>query len=232
MKEIKKMIATFKTADFVANLKAALLAACEDVTRSWMCCVRIELAAGVARFVATNGHWLWVNETNYIEVVGVDALGKKEFGMSSATVTIPLADVRAILKGLDKGKKAAGWDVDLDTSGNVAQIGKATTFAPVKEDKFPPYAQVIPSGVVPTKHAIAFDPTYISDVMAAFREVSSSCGGVVFEQTGGEIDPVVVTSDTSCGLAVLMPCRHDGKPQGSAMVARYRGETARAKKVA
>lgn len=220
------MIATFKTADFVANLKAALLAACEDVTRPWMCCIRIELAADVARFVATNGHWLWCSETNYREIIGVDALGKKEHGTSTATVMIPLADVKAILKGLDKGKKAAGWDVDLDTSGNVSQLGKPITFAPVKEDRFPPYAQVIPAVVVATKHAIAFDPTYIGDVMAAFREVSSnpkSCG-VVFEQTGGDLDPVVVTSDKSTALAVLMPRRHAGKPQGAAMVARYRGE--------
>ena len=51
------MIATFKTSDFVANLKAALLAVQTDEARMHQCQVRIELAAGVARFVATNGHW-------------------------------------------------------------------------------------------------------------------------------------------------------------------------------
>jgi hypothetical protein len=219
------MIATFKTADFVANLKAALLAACEDTTRSWMCCIRIELAAGVARFVATNGHWLWVNETHYAEVTGTDEKGKKTFGTSSAVVMIPLADVRGILKGLEKSKKAAAWDLDLDTSGHVQQVSTRLSFTPVKEDKFPPYAQVIPAVVVAPKDVIALDPKYIGDVMAAFSEVSSnpkSCG-VVFEQSGGNLDPVVVTSDTSSALAVLMP-RRTNKSAASGLISRYRGE--------
>lgn len=224
------MIATFKTADFVANLKAALLAACEDTTRPWMCCIRIELAAGVARFVATNGHWLWVNETHYIEITGTDEKGKKTFGTSTAIVMIPLADVRSILKGLEKGKKAAAWDLDLDTSGHVQQVSTRLSFKPVVEDKFPPYAQVIPAVVVQATDPIALDPKYIGDVMAAFSEVSSnpkSCG-VVFEPSGGKLDPVVVTSDTSSALAVLMPRRLD-KPAGSALIARYRGEKSASK---
>jgi hypothetical protein len=105
------MIATFKTPDLVSNLKAALLAASQDFTRAHLCCVRIEFAAGVARFVATNGHWLWINEATYVETIGVDEKGKPVLGNSSEIIHVTRADVVAILKGLEKGKKAATWDV-------------------------------------------------------------------------------------------------------------------------
>lgn len=219
------MIATFKTPNLVSNLKAALLAACTDETRAHLCCIRIELADGVARFVATNGHWLWVNEAHYAEIVGVDDKGKKVSGTSSATVHVSLSGVKAILKGLEKGKKAAAWDVELDTSGAVRQLGQSVAFKSL-DVVFPPYAQVIPAVVVQGKDVMTYDPTYIADVMAAFSEVSSnpkSCG-ICVEPSGGAMDPVVVTSDTSTALAVLMPRRHSNKPSGAALVAKYRGE--------
>ena len=118
------MIATFKTSDFVANLKAALLAVQTDEARMHQCQVRIELAAGVARFVATNGHWLLVSEAPYLEVVGVDECGKKVLGSSEEALCIHRADVVAILKALKSSKKAADWDVELDTRGTVSQMGR------------------------------------------------------------------------------------------------------------
>lgn len=220
------MIATFKTPDFVSNLKAALLAASTDITRANLNCVRIELAAGVARFVATNGHWMWLNESHYSEVVGVDEKGKKLLGDSSAIVHIGLTDARAILKNIEKGKKAQSWDVEVDTSGNVSQLGKTVLFAP-KAVAFPAYATVLPAAVPSSPGSkMTYDPTYIADVTAAFAEVSStdSAFGICFEPSGGELDPVVVTSDTSSALALLMPRRLSRKPEGQALLAKYRGK--------
>lgn len=225
------MIATFKTPDLVSNLKAALLAACEDLARVHMCCVRIELANGLARFVATNGHWLWLNDVPFFEVVGIDAAGKRVLGTSSAVVQIHRDDVKAILKALEKGKKAATWDVELDTAGSVNQLGKRIAFKPA-ETVFPPYAQILPTVVCERDAAIVtYEPAYLADIGAAFAEVSSSpsnSGGVCIQPTGGDQDPVVITSDKSTALAVLMPRRHSSKPYGAAIVARYRGEKAKA----
>jgi hypothetical protein len=219
------MIATFKTRDFVGNLKAALLAASDDFTRPNQNCIRVELEDKTARFVATNGHWLWINEASYSEVVGVDDKGKKIFGTSSATIHISITSVKAILKWIDKGKKANDRDVSLDTVGNVRQVGLSAPFEFKPLDvTFPPYAQVIPATVTASKDVMTYDPEYIVDVMAAFVEVASDPNvGICFEHAG-ELDPVVVTSDKSSALAVLMPRRHPNKPAGASLIAKYRAE--------
>jgi len=222
-KGIAKMIATFKTADFASNLKAALLAASDDTTRPHLSCIRIELTEGVARFIATNGHWLWVNETYYAEIVGTDDKGKKVLGTSDATIHVPADDVKRILKTLEKGKKAESWDVVLDTSGTVSQLGRSISFKPL-DVVFPLYAQVIPAAVVASLEVTTFDPAYIADITAAFLEVSNNrkkCG-ITIEASGGALDPAVWTSCTSSALAVLMPFRGPDKASGASLVARYR----------
>jgi len=221
------MIATFKTADIVSNLKAALLAASEDTTRPHIACVRLELSAGVARFVSTNGHWLWVNECHFAEIAGVDDKGKRILGTSDATMHVSVDDVRRILKSLEKGKKAESWDVGIDTGGNASQLGRSISFKAL-DVTFPPYAQVIPAVVVASSEVTTFDPTYIADITAAFLEVANNpkkCG-ITIEASGGALDPAVWTSDASSALVVLMPYRGPDKPNGSMLVSRYRGARA------
>lgn len=223
------MIATFKTAGFVANMKAALLAVSQDPAREHQQCIRIELAQGVARFVATNGHWLWLNDAHFFEVTGVDSNGKKLFGASSAVVHISRPDATRILRELEKGKKAATWDVELDTDGKIRQIGREITFTPA-EVRFSPYQQIIPSHVPdkPRAHQ-SFDPHYIAAISEAFALVSSSPNvcGIEIRPAGGELDQAVVTSDTSTALVVLMP-RRANKVDVNGTLGRYRAPATKA----
>lgn len=222
------MIATFKDpVVFVSNLKAALRAACEDLTRPWMACVLIELGAGVARFVATNGHWVWCNETHFFEIVGVDEKGKPIPGSSTATLRIPIQDMKRIIRGINVTKKAERWEVELDTEARtVKQLSASSGFGPEPEEAFPPYRQILPTAVQSAKLAtMTYGAALLADVAEAFREIAGwpkKPVGLAIEPAGGEGDPVAITSPLcSSALAVLMPMR-GSPPQGEALCARYR----------
>ena len=229
------MIATFPNSlVFLGHLKAALRAVCVDDTREHLCKIRLEIENGVARFIATNGHWLWVSEEGYQEIAGRDEKGKPVRGTSSALVHIRRHDVVTILKALDKAKRAGSMPLELDTTARSVRQGSsaAVHFVPCDET-FPPYEQVLPQRVLTKAGPITLDPLYVADIMAAFEDVSAGllgkdtdgkplrCG-VCFELSGSELDPVVVTSDRSTALAVFMPRRHDGKRQGGSFLERFR----------
>lgn len=228
------MIATFpNSVEFVSNLKAALRAVCEDDTRAHMCCIRVEIGNGLARFVATNGHWLWVNEILCREVTGVDEKGKdvELFAdrMTQAVVSIPREDVKRIVRAMDKTKKAQSWRLELDTSKRtVTQLAKSVSFGP-EVGKFPPYQQIIPSSVSVTKRpAVCADFRYIGAIVAAFEDIvlpNKAGNGITIEPTGGERDPLVVTSKDSSALVVLMP-RCDER-SGEGHLSRYRTKSAK-----
>lgn len=223
------MIITFKSpADFAANLKAAFRAASEDESRKLLCVVRIEIRAGVARFVATNGHWLWANETPCFQFVGVDEKGKHIIGSAEDVVHIPSADVKRILRAINTTKKAAGWAVDLDTlARTVTQLSVVTPFGAYTE-KFPPYLQIIPQNITPKKRpTMTYDTRYLIEVAAAFDDVVGkvkSGVGLSFEQTGNDVrDPVLVTSSKASALVVLMPRNDD--PSAPGVLVRYLGKS-------
>jgi hypothetical protein len=112
----------------------------------------------------------------------------------------------------------------LDTAGSVDQIGRRLPFVPA-DVKFPPYQQIIPAVVVDRSVTVTYDPTYLADVGAAFAEVSNREGcGITLQPCAGELDPVVITSDTSSALAILMPRRSLPTPRGAALLAKFRGE--------
>lgn len=219
------MIATFKDpVVFVSNLKAALLAACEDLTRPWMACILIELGAGVARFVATNGSWIWCNEIHFFEVVGVDEKGKPVAGASTATIRIPIQDVKRIIRGIDV-KKSSSWSVDLDTEARtVKQLSATSGFGPEPETPFPPYRQILPTAVQSTKlERMTYGAARLAQISEAFQEEAGRPKtplGLTIEPTGGDLDPVVITSKSSA-LVVLMPMRGDTS-EAEALCARYR----------
>lgn len=212
------MIATFENgALLVSNLKAALRAACVDSTRAHMNCVRIELRAGAARFVATNGHWLWANEARCQ-------------ASDEAVVCLFLDDVKRIVKGLDVTKKAATWGVELDTTARtVRQIGTTLEFAAC-DDRFPPYRQIIPEPVQPEPKPrkgkalelglMCLASEYLIAVASAFAEICPDAG-LTFQPGPECLNPVVVRSE-KCpdALAVVMP-RRDRDP-GPVLQERYR----------
>lgn len=225
------MIATFENSlAFASHLKAALRATSQDTTRPHLCLVRLELAAGAARFIATNGHWMWVSELSYREIAGRDAAGGAVLGSSSAVLHIPRADAVEVLKALDKSKKASLVKLELDvTTKTIRQGAKGVTFTCAHEDiVFPPWTQILPNAVVGEAQLIALDPKYIADASESFADIApdGSCG-VRFQAAGDALDPVVVTSDRSTALAVIMP-RRVGKdaPDALTMLARFRAEAA------
>lgn len=224
------MIVTFKDpAIFVGNLKAALLAASEDFMRP-MCCVRLEIRPASARFVATDGHWLWVNE------IACEAEGE-------ATVLFELDDARQIAKMVDDSKKASTWSVELDTEARTVKQLSSTSGYRVCDRVFPPYAQVLPAKVGGERIIASFDARLMSRVVAAF---TFACGkpsvvkGVVpavplqFHTTEPTKrpkmkeypEPIVITGGAKApiaqALAIVMPwCDDTGGP--GALLAKYRG---------
>jgi DNA polymerase III sliding clamp (beta) subunit (PCNA family) len=226
------MIVTFAdSVEFAMNLKAALRAACEDLTRAHMCCVLIEIGNGVARFVGTNGHWLWVNDVRCHEIVGIDAGGKEILAaeMGSAVVQIHRDDAREILRGLEKGKKARMWVLTLDTEKReVVQLGSTIRFR-LLNTTYPPYQQIIPTSVAKKTVSASFDTHYIAEIAAAFEDVAYSKEGGVgisLEPFGTDYDPVLITSPKSSALAILMQRSED--KHGTALAARYTKPVARA----
>lgn len=204
------MIATFKNPEvFAANLKAASLAMSEDPTRAHLCTVRIEFRPGVARFIATNGHWLWVNET-HVETDG------------TAEILVARDDLKRILKLVETGKKASTWAVEVDTLGKVSQMSQSLTFVPVVAT-FPPYEHVIPGNVGGDRIIATFDAAYMAKVSAAFVLVGASKNGstsvsmhtipdAIHRKGEDPIpEPIVFTSAAAPdALAVLMPMRAPG----------------------
>lgn len=223
------MIVTFKDpAIFVGNLKAALLAASEDFARP-MCCVRLEIRPAAARFVATDGHWMWINE------IHCDATGEE-------ILHFELEDVKRIVKTVDDSKKASGWNVELDISTRtVRQLSSSVTFADSPR-VFPPYAQVLPATVGGERIIASFDARLMSRVVDAF---TAACGkpavqkGKVFGvplqfhttegkklKIGKSLEPIVITGGPNAAiahaLAIVMPFQVDVGGPG-ALLAKYRG---------
>jgi len=220
------MIITYATQDFVSNLKAALRAACPDSTRPHLACVRIELHPTFSRFVATNGHWLFVNDAPSRVVLGVDEKGKEILGgEGSAVVHVSVEDAAKVLRALERGKKAATWDVVLDSEARtVEQMTNRVKLQPEMSEAFPPYQQIIPRTLNPKKRpAMTYDFKYVFEITSAFDDIvgkRKGGAGITFSQTGeDETDPVLVTSPECGALVVLMPRRADAKPES--MLARY-----------
>jgi len=212
------MIAIFKNSvEFANNLKAALRAASTDPTRTNQQCVRIELdtESQVARFVATCGHWIWINEIAVSgDVAGVDDKGRKLYAAGESTIVhIASDDVKDILKALEKSKKAQSWELQIDTAKRtVRQLSKEVGYSQL-DITFPPYAQIVPAVVLNKAPAMSYDPAYLAAVSESFADVAATAKsiGVKIEPTGGELDPVVITSPSAGrALVVLMPRRQDG----------------------
>jgi hypothetical protein len=233
------MIATFNTDTFIRNLRAALRCA-STADRPHQRKVRIELRVGVARFVATNGAWLWLNEVTYRNVVGRDERGREVHGTCKPVdVHISVDDAKALIKDLDKGKAWLAGDVDLDIdTRTVQQHGKSVGLGfGLTEGIFPPYEQVIPKALAPTLKGKAdvwfpaVDAGYVGDVVAAFNDIEQRTfkpkqrdkhASIAFQPCGGDLDPVVITSYQSTALVILMPQRQD-RPQGAEVLRRYHG---------
>lgn len=224
------MIATFQTDDLLRNLRAALRAVSVDPERKALNQIQVELGVdsrgvNVARFVATNGHWLWLSEVGY-----------RAYASSppSTSIRISADSARAIIKALLKTKHWLAQDVDIDPERRVVQQCGTTVQTTFEESdpRFPPYAQIIPHALAPKVKGKdmwfpAVDAQYVADVAASFNDIEQTVtkriarsASLAFQPCGGELDPVVVTSHRSTALVVLMPQRQD-PPQGAAMLARF-----------
>lgn len=230
------MIAAFANAfDFINNLKAASRAMCPDPVRAGLHCVRIEIGNGLARFVATNGHWLWVNEVACREVEGVDEKGLEllRLGdrMTRAVLHIVPSDVKDLLRKIDKSKRVGSMPLTLDTEARqVVQLGTTISFAAEPSITFPPYEQIIPGAIVAKGPAVSADFLYIGQIVEAFDDVvepEKAGAGIVIENGGShDRDPLIVTSKRSSALAILMP-RID-EHSGANVLARYKTRLATA----
>jgi DNA polymerase III sliding clamp (beta) subunit (PCNA family) len=214
--------AVFGARVLVSNLKAALLAASTDETREHLNSVLVEFHAptgscklGKARFVATNGHWIWFHEVN------ADVT-------RDATMLLSCDDVKRLIKwiAIPKGRRATEVEVELSTNGLVRQGPMELRIVPRSDEcRFPPYHQILPSLVNVTERACtSVDGAYLSVVAQAFALVtlSKKATPVTLYPGSSELDPVIVTSDyVPDGLAIVMPMRVDRLNPGP-LLERYR----------
>lgn len=217
------MIVTFRDpALFVGNLKACLLAASPDEARPTSC-IRLECGGASSRFIATDGHWMWINEIRS-EAESTDGAGR--------VVLLSIEDAKRIVKLVEVSKKAAAWAVEIDTDGRtVRQLSQSLAYGPV-DKVFPPYNQVLPATVGGERIIACFDAHLMARVAAAFAHACcvKTTVPLMFHTTApGKFgpEPIVITgckhAAVADALAVLMPCNYDVGGPG-ALLARYRGE--------
>lgn len=231
------MITFANPLQLVGNLKAALLAAATDETRPSLSSVLIEFGnatgEGRARFVATNGYWLWINEISADVISGIDEKGRQVLDReASARLLISRKDAARIVRGIGTAKRQASFGVVLDVVTSKVQIGGSVVdFEPV-DAVFPPYAQVLPSEKYMQKpcSSMAFSSEYLVAVCEAFTHAASYKATKVMPGAGvrlhfgsTDLDPAVATSHhLPEALAIIMPKRDDGAKQGRALLERYR----------
>lgn len=196
----------------VNNLKAALLAASTDAARIHMHGVLVEWRPKIVRFVATNGQWLWINETE------ADSDGE-------GSILIRRDNVKEIVKGIKGAKKYIGVPVELDADGKTfRQMTNVLGFDSVNA-MFPPYAEIIPGfprllaeGKKQQPIALAWD--LLAAVCYAFARIEPKAAVTI--SCGGPLDPVVCTSESApYAMAAVMP-RRDNKDRAEQLSARYR----------
>ncbi len=206
--------------DFVSNLKAALNATSEDLTRPYLNAVKMAFRDNVARFIATNGHWVWINE-------------ERTRGEGSADLLISSAELKRIIKQIDCSKKATSCAVEIDTEAKTVRQQSTTVGFVVVDAHFPSYSQIIPASVGAKRVDVGLAAEYLADVAAAFNTVckkGKNGPGLVFEAGDKELDPVVVTAeDCPDALVVIMPRRDRHAGGSAALRARYRALEVKAK---
>lgn len=218
------MIVTFKDpALFVGNLKACLLAVSPDEARPTSC-IRLECGATSTRFIATDGHWLWINEI-WSHAEASDGAGR--------VVLLSIEDAKRIVKLVDTSKKAAAWPVELDPdTRTVRQLSQSLAYAPV-DKLFPPYQQILPTSVGGERIIACFDAYLMGRIAGAFAAaccVKTAVPLMFHTQDEGKYgpEPIVITGSKHAAiagaLAILMPFRQDVGGPG-ALLARYRGVT-------
>lgn len=217
------MITTFETSPLVANIKAAERAASKDYTRLHLACIRLELDGNTTRFIATNGHWMWVNEVTTCDTVGTDR----------PIIHIRQDEVRRILGALNKTKAAASFlPIVLDTMARTLTqgpltLGIGTDPCPEGEDRFPPYRQVFPGvHTFDTSTGVnVIAAAYLADVAASMADVAQApkdCS-IRYHSTSDQYGPSVFTSSTSSAVAVVMGVRDETPLDGLRTLARYAG---------
>lgn len=221
------MIVTFSPAALVGNLKAALLAACEDQTRPHLACVRLELAKSRARFVATNGHWLWMNEIQAECIIGVDEKGREVLDeKTSAVLHLPIAEVAKMHRAINLKKAFKDHEVLLDTEARVlVQDGQPGVVFSTADVQFPPYGQIVPQlSLEGSRLACGADAAYLEAIARAFAfawlekpsEAVRSPPVLVHNVASSQRGPIVMTSQkVPHAVAVLMPCVVDGAQEHS-----------------
>lgn len=198
---------------FVGTLKACLLAVGRDPARLTSR-IRLEVKDRVARFVATDGHWLFVNE------LAIDDT------FSGTTLHVSPETVENWVRMLNVSKKASTWTVEIDTDENtISQRGTRQIFEP-GDDLFPPYSQIVPDFENYRElGSPALDARILERVMKAFIETRAEKKGPVAIQFWMRPDskgyghnkdttypePVIVTASTGPALdramAIVMPMR-------------------------
>lgn len=195
-------------AEALSHLKAALIFASKDATRTHLHAVRVEVLAAprVARMVATDGHRLWMSDAFVTsDVPGVTLLDR--------------LDVATIVKTIDR--KGVDVEFAIAIDGNVRNVhvtqgARTIAIVPESAATFPPYQQIIPQAETSrasARVAPCLDSKYLSDACEAFVLIASTRGkapGVYVVPGEGELDPICVAStDAPQALAIVMPRRDD-----------------------
>lgn len=201
---------------FVATLQACLLAVGRDPARP-TCKIRLEVNSKkhLARFIATDGHWLFINELDINESVG------------DRVLHLAPETVEGWVKMICVAKKAETWTVEIDTEAkSIRQTGVHRSYEEL--DVFPPYEQIVPDFAhYEELGAPAIDAKLFVKVMKAFsglvpdKKKSSpvkfwmrpDSKGYGANKDTTYPEPVIVTGGTGPfvfrAMAIVMPMRAD-----------------------
>jgi len=183
---------TFPSAlELIGNLKAALRVVSQDETRPHLNALYIVgRSVGLARFVATDGHRLWLNETR---ITSTEAIQEGD-------LLLARADVERLIKLVDRKGSAVTFT---QKSGlvDVGQGGGRVMQIKAVDSTFPTYAHGISGLGAFTGGAakVRLTASYLADAAACFKDLMTGAGlgraqaGMSIENGPGELDPVAIT---------------------------------------
>lgn len=173
-------------------LRAIAMAASTDETRENLNGVLFEITNDRVRIMATDGHMLGLCDV----AAANGALG---------TFLVPLATVKAAIDAMKSLKKKGRANTPVTIGADFIIVGGTTlAYKPGEDSRFPPYAQVLPSGDCVGVGEMGVTGHLISRVADMFKEVGEKCFAMNFRGTLAPIDCTV----PACALRViLMPAR-------------------------
>jgi len=202
---------------FVKALSAVTPTASKDWTRPHLAGVLLETRPedGIVRLVTTDGHRL----------TKLDVAALPDWDLQPAELLMPIGEVEALIKSLRGKAQSYTEPVTASVKGGEITfrnvITKRSTGFALADEKFPPYAKVIPDyankarsssdELVGGKVGIGFNARYMADVQKVAAFCANETSGGVKASFGGNRDPIRIDMEnadvSASAIVVIMPMR-------------------------